>query len=246
MDRTIYTAMAGAKGAMSQLAATSHNLANVQTPGFRAVLAQYRAVDVTGAYADARVSMVDSTPGAQFQSGPFVATDRPLDVTLREQGMFSLLTPWGETVQTRDGRFSLNEEGVLTGARGWPVLGLAGPIQIGKLTHDVRIQADGSVWGTPEGQTQAQWLGQLKLVSPPSMHEFQRRPDGTFSTPQALEHDPQIRLMPGGHEQSNVMPTETMVQMIENSRLFDLNLQLIKSADQNSKSADSLLTLTRN
>ena len=35
IDRIAYTAMTGAKHTMGQLANTSHNIANVHTPGFR-------------------------------------------------------------------------------------------------------------------------------------------------------------------------------------------------------------------
>ena len=46
MDRLIYTAMTGAKGTMDQQAAVAHNLANVNSTGFRAELHRLRAVDV--------------------------------------------------------------------------------------------------------------------------------------------------------------------------------------------------------
>ena len=48
IDRFVFTAMTGAKSAMGQLATTSHNMANLQTPGFREMLSSFRAVPVTG------------------------------------------------------------------------------------------------------------------------------------------------------------------------------------------------------
>jgi flagellar basal-body rod protein FlgF len=49
----------------------------------------------------------------------------------------------------------------------------------------------------------------------------------------------------GAFEMSNNNPTLAMVQMIDQSRMFDLNSRSITFADQNARSATSLLSLTR-
>ena len=46
MDRSIYTAMSGAKALMQRQETLTNNLANVSTNGFRADLAAFRAVPV--------------------------------------------------------------------------------------------------------------------------------------------------------------------------------------------------------
>ena len=63
IDRFAFTAMTGAKHAMGQLATTTHNMANLQTPGFREMLSMFRAVPVDGASADSRYHQEDVNGG---------------------------------------------------------------------------------------------------------------------------------------------------------------------------------------
>ena len=90
IDRFVFTAMTGAKSAMGQLATTSHNMANLQTPGFREMLSSFRAVPVTGASSDSRAFVVDSTPGADWTPGAVSATGNPLDAAIQDEGLFAV------------------------------------------------------------------------------------------------------------------------------------------------------------
>jgi flagellar basal-body rod protein FlgF len=54
-----------------------------------------------------------------------------------------------------------------------------------------------------------------------------------------------VRVAQGAFEMSNVNPTLAMVQMIDQSRLFDLNFRAVQTADQNARAATSLLSLSR-
>ena len=74
IDRFAFTAMTGAKHAIGQLATTTHNMANLQTPGFREMLSMFRAVPVDGSSADSRAFVVDSTPGADWTPGSVTPT----------------------------------------------------------------------------------------------------------------------------------------------------------------------------
>jgi len=49
----------------------------------------------------------------------------------------------------------------------------------------------------------------------------------------------------GSTESSNVSVSDAMVQMISQSRLFDLSMQLVRNADQNARSANQLITSAR-
>jgi flagellar basal-body rod protein FlgF len=69
MDKLIYTAMTGASHTLSQQAAVSQNLANTNTPGFRAAINTFRAVPLAGEGLATRTFVVDSTAGADFAQG---------------------------------------------------------------------------------------------------------------------------------------------------------------------------------
>ncbi len=94
MDRILYTAMSGAKQSMDQQSVVSHNLANVDTAGFRAQLHAMRAVPVQGeATLATRTSVAASTPGSDFSQGPVMRTGRELDVALEGDAWLAVQTP---------------------------------------------------------------------------------------------------------------------------------------------------------
>jgi len=70
--------------------------------------------------------------------------------------------------------------------------------------------------------------------------------DGFYDIPgEQAPPDGSVRVAQGAFEMSNVNPTLAMVQMIDQSRLFDLNFRAVKTADQNARAATSLLSLSR-
>lgn len=245
MDRFIYTAMTGAKHTMGQLGNTAHNLANVQTPGFREMLSSFRAVPVDGVSADSRAFVVDSTPGSDFTPGAVNVTGNPLDVSIKGPGFFAVRRADGSEVYTRAGNFSLDDQGFLRGPKGSWVQGLEGDILIEPGSSDLLISADGQVQVTLPGDLAATVVGQLKLVDPP-VHSLVRDPDGFYRAgDEPLPASTETRVLQGSLEASNVNVAQAMVQMIQQNRLFDLNVRLIQVADQNAKTAGTLMSLSR-
>ena len=82
MDKLIYTAMSGASHTLQQQAAVSQNLANTNTPGFRAQINSFRAVPLVGEGLPTRTFVVDSNAGADFTEGVMEPTGRALDIAV--------------------------------------------------------------------------------------------------------------------------------------------------------------------
>ena len=82
MDKLIYTAMTGASHTLLQQAAVAQNLANTNTPGFRAAINTFRAVPLVGEGLPTRAFVVDSVAGADFSSGVLEPTGRSLDMAI--------------------------------------------------------------------------------------------------------------------------------------------------------------------
>lgn len=245
IDRFAFTAMTGAKHAMGQLATTTHNMANLQTPGFREMLSMFRAVPVDGASADSRAFVVDSTPGADWAHGSVTPTSNPLDVAIQDQGLFAVIDADGQEAYTRAGKFQLNAQGVLVTTAGHKVLDDQGRlIQFPLGSKDIQIQANGSIWVTLEGQLTETAVARLKLVNP-KLHDLERQPNGLFTSMEELESSDDVQVLQGSIEGSNVNAAQAMVQMIAQNRLFDLNIRLVQAAEQNSKSAGTLMSLSR-
>jgi flagellar basal-body rod protein FlgF len=245
IDRFAFTAMTGAKHAMGQLATTTHNMANLQTPGFREMLSMFRAVPVDGASADSRAFVVDSTPGADWTPGSVSPTGNPLDVAIQDKGLFVVRRGDGQEAYTRSGKFHLDAQGFLVTTAGLNVLDEQGSeIQIPEDSQDIQILPNGTVRVTLPGQMFDTTVARLKLVNP-MPHTLERLSDGLFGSTEELEASDDVNVLQGSIEGSNVNAAQAMVQMIAQNRLFDLNIRLIQAAEQNSKTAGTLMSLSR-
>ena len=251
INRYAYTSMTGATAATQQLAVTSNNLANGLTPGFREVISAFRAVPLkgdgepfTGNGADTRVFTVETTPGSNFTGGQIQTTSNPLDVAIKGDGFFAVRRPDGKEAYTRAGKFMVNDQGILSVGKEIPVVGEGGSITI-PTGSTLQIAEDGSVYTQMPGTQYLNQVGKLKLVNP-NTNNLVRGEDGLFDLPgEQAAADQRVKVVQGAYELSNVNPTMAMVQMITQNRLFDLNTRSITLADQNSRSATTLLSLSR-
>ena len=251
INRYAYTSMTGATAATQQLAVTSNNLANSLTPGFREVISAFRAVPLkgdgepfAGNGADTRVFSVESTPGSNFSGGQIQTTSNPLDAAIKGDGFFVVRRPDGKEAYTRAGKLMVNDQGVLSIGKDIPVVGEGGSINI-PTGSTMQIAEDGAIYTQVPGTQYLNQVGKLKLVNP-NANNLVRADDGLFDLPgEQAASDPRVKVVQGAYELSNVNPTMAMVQMISQSRLFDLNSRSISSADQNARSATTLLSLSR-
>ncbi|MBG6241898.1 MAG: flagellar basal body rod protein FlgF [Candidatus Symbiopectobacterium sp. Dall1.0] len=250
MDHAIYTAMGGASQSLEKQAITTNNLANASTPGFKAQLAALRAVPINGPTLQTRTLVVASTPGADMSEGVMDYTGRSMDIALPKESWLAVQTANGEAY-TRNGNMEINADGQLT-IQGSVVVGDGGPIEI-PPNAQISISADGTISSLNAGDapnTIAQ-LGRLKLVKATGQ-EVTRSDDGLFRLTQAaqqqrgnvLQNDPTVRIMPGVLEGSNVDSVGALVDMIANSRRFDMQMKVISSADTNAQSANQLLAIS--
>jgi flagellar basal-body rod protein FlgF len=139
----------------------------------------------------------------------------------------------------------MDAQGFLVTSSGLNVLNEQGQsIQIPVGSQDVVIQPNGTITATLPGQKFETPITRLKLVNP-APHTLERQADGLFTSTEDLESLDDIRLVPGSLEGSNVSAAQAMVQMIAQNRLFDLNIRLVQVAEQNSKSAGALMSLSR-
>ncbi|MDI5987314.1 flagellar basal body rod protein FlgF [Halomonas sp. M4R5S39] len=249
MDRILYTAMSGAKQSMDQQSVVSHNLANVDTAGFRAQLHAMRAVPVQGEAALAtRTSVAASTPGSDFSQGPVMRTGRELDVALEGNAWLAVQTPDGGEAYTRRGDLQVDGDGLVT-LVGRPVMGEGGPIIV-PLGSRVSVGADGtlSAIGPGEDPDALVDVGRLKLVTPDAA--LRRGEDGLFRPapgPEgevaALPADETARVASGALEGSNVGAIEAMVAMIDVARRYEMQMKVIGTADENAQRANNLLSI---
>ncbi|MBI2382556.1 MAG: flagellar basal body rod protein FlgF [Gammaproteobacteria bacterium] len=243
MDRALYVAMTGAMQTLRAQTANSHNLANAATAGFRAELASSQAVAVDGPTLPTRVNAVLETAGWDASPGSAVSTGRELDVALRGNNWLAVQAPDGTEAYTRAGDLQITPLGQLVTGSGHAVLGAGGPVTLPPHTQ-ITIGEDGTISIQPQGtgpETLAQ-VGRLRVVEV-QPQQLLRRPDGLMTLAPGGEARPVAgpSLMTGTLESSNVNAADALVTMIQLSRQFEMQVKVMKTAEQNAQASTQLL-----
>ena len=245
MDRLIYTAMTGARHAFLQQAGVANNLANVSTIGYRAAEHRFRAVPVQGEGLPTRVFTVDASVGDNFEQGPLMTTGRPLDVAIKGAGWIAVEAPDGTEAYTRAGNLKIDANGMLQTTEGLSVLSEGGPIAV-PPDNNIAIGADGTVSAIPRFgiPNNVNLLGRIKLVNPPE-NDLARGNDGLFRTKSGnpLTQDEAVKLSPETLEGSNVNVVESMVDLINIARQFEMHIKMLQTADANANKASQVISI---
>ena len=245
MDEMIYIAMTGAKQTEYAQAINSNNLANVSTTGFRADLHAFSSLPIEGPGVDARVNAIVDSYGTDFSNGPITHTGRDLDIAIQGHGFIAVQAPDGAEAYTRRGDLRESPGGLLTTGAGHLVMGDGGPVAI-PPSDKVTIGRDGTISMQPQGQgpeTISQ-IDRVKLVNPDPASLF-KGADGLFRLQDGgvAEADANATLISGSLEQSNVNVAKTLVNMIELARQYEMQVNVIKTSEENADSAAQIMRL---
>lgn len=248
MDRLIYTAMSGARQFMEQQATVAHNLANVNTTGFKAQFDTFKAVPVGDSEKSLVTQVISETVGSDFTKGNVQQTGRVLDVAIEGDGWLTVQNSQGVEALTRSGNLKIADNGLLQTASGLTVVGEHGPINISG-DNQIIIDKDGVVsFVTPPGgsiQTQT-IIDRLKLVKVDDQLLI-RGGDGLFYNKQAAEYvgsDQDVKVLSGFLESSNVNVVDGMVRMLNMSKQYDMQMEMIKTANTNDSRCGQIMSLS--
>jgi flagellar basal-body rod protein FlgF len=230
---------------MARQATTANNLANLNTAGFRAEMASTRALWVQGDGLPTRAVASEEVIAANMKPGTISETGRGLDIAVAGDGMIAVQGPNGDEAYTRRGDLHRADTGLLTTGDGHPVMGDYGPITI-PPADSLRIDDSGTIWIVPPGgdPSAPQPLDHIKIGSPVGSR-VSKSLDGLFRVEGGgiLPADPTAKVLAGHLEGSNVDPTRALVEMIEASRAWDMQLKLIATAREIDGSAADLMRL---
>ncbi len=261
MLRALYTAASGMQAQQLDIDTIAHNLANINTTGFKLRRAQfqdllYQNIRQAGA---ANTATTDFPVGLQvglgtrpvatemiFSQGDFATTNNPLDIVIQGQGFFQIRQVNGQIAYTRNGSFHLNRDGNLVTADGDP---LDPQITIPQDQLAITIGSDGTVSVLQAGQTQPQQVGKIEIASFQNPAGLENIGKNLFLATQA-SGDPVPgtpgenglgTLLSGYTEQSNVSVVEEMVHMIVSQRAYEANSKVIRSADEMLTEANNVI-----
>ncbi len=247
MDRLIYTSLSAMRGSMARQTAIANNLANAQTPGFRADMANAQSLWLDGSGFDARAMASEEVLGADMKAGTVTATGRDLDIAMQGDALLVVQATNGEEAYTRRGDLQVSPSGLLTTGDGHPVQGGQGPVTI-PPADAISIDQQGRVWIVPQGgdPENPQEVDRLRLATPAGS-EVAKGLDGLFRVKGGgiLPDDPEARLLTRSIEGSNVTATTALVEMIEASRSWDTQLKMIGDVRDMDSATANLMQLPR-
>ncbi|TJW11635.1 MAG: flagellar basal-body rod protein FlgF [Mesorhizobium sp.] len=237
MQDSLYVALSSQIALERRLDTIADNVANASTVGFRATGVKFE--DVVSGSGSKSVSFASS--GNTYLSGAHGAmteTGNPFDFAIQGDAWFAIDTPVG-TVMTRDGRFSMNENGELMSIEGHPVLDAGGaPIQLDPRNGPPKAGADGSL---RQGD---QLVGAIGLYNFDPGQNFVRYGNSGIvpaRTPDPVTDRSDLSVAQGFLEESNVNPVLEMTRLIMVQRAFENTAALMRRTA--SSTDDAIKTL---
>jgi flagellar basal-body rod protein FlgF len=225
MDAAMYKALSGAMVQMRRLDATSQDLANANTAGYKADRLAFSEVLAGGLPPEDRpggwVAVGDQR--TLSTQGGILATGNPFNLALEGDGMFVVQTARGERY-TRNGSFTLSPDGTVITSEGAALLGEAGPLRV--TGQKIEVAADGTV------QSEQGEIGRIRLVRFARGDQALKEGANQFRA-EATNVQPAVgaRVIQGSLEQSNVSPVEGMVSLISINRQFEAYQRAMKLMD---------------
>ena len=227
MQDSLYVALSSQIALERRLDTIADNVANASTIGFRATGVKFE--DVVSGTGPKSVSFASS--GKTYLSGAHGAlteTGNPFDFAVQGDAWFAIDTPAG-TVMTRDGRFSMNENGELMSIEGYPVLdGGGAPIQLDPRNGPPKAGADGSL------RQNDQLVGAIGLYNFDPGENFVRYGNSGVvpaRTPEPVTDRSDVGIAQGFLEESNVNPVLEMTRLIMVQRAFENTAALMRQTD---------------
>ncbi len=258
MDRMVQTALNSLKMIMENQSATAHNLANVNTPGFK----QDIAIDFSSIYLDTgngiepRIISTRNTGGFSIDQGQMESTSNPMDISIKNKGYFVIQPKSGDIALSRRGDLQIGENGELLDGAGNAMLneGLE-PIVIPPYTS-ITFSSEGQIYIKPIGgdQNAPPLLVALLANSVPDdelklkksldgqIRAFTLNAEGEDEKAEIIPNQ-QAKILSGFLEKSNVNVVEEMVNNLDQQRKFEMHTKFIEMADELDRAGASMMRL---
>lgn len=240
----LYLSAQGADAAAFSQAVWANNLANAQTTGFKRDIPVFRAhapFDVENQEPPAAPDTIDDQTGGlsvegtvtDFQQGSLQTTGNQLDVAITGMRPAFLEVAEGSSRWlTRNGKLTLTPDNILVQAdTGFPVLSVDGePVALPDGTSRVEIGPDGLVT-TVNGNNDRIAAGQLSLVEPTNPELLLKEGQHLYANLGKVQPAAGAELKQGMIEEADVNPVAGTLNLIQSSRGFEMNMNLVRLQD---------------
>jgi flagellar basal-body rod protein FlgG len=235
----LYSAAAGMQAQTQRMDTVANDLANVNTNGYKRERVAFRDLlyvrDASG-NVQSGAGAAATTIGRGFTQGAIRETGNPLDLAIENGGFLQVRRADGTTALTRDGALRLDARGRITTQQG-DLLQPAVTLPPGTKESDVQIGSDGTI---SVGNRQ---VGRIQLMTVRSPQGLQSAGDNLFratAASGAATALPGGRLTQGAVEASNVDVADTMTEMMDAQRSFQLASKAVQMQDQLLQIANSV------
>ena len=218
------------------------NIANSNTPGFKAERVQFsdwlspqHAADAPRG--DRSVAYTqDRATWREQRAGTLMHTANPFDLAITSDGFFTVSTPNGPRL-TRDGRFGMLPSGTLADDAGNAVLDTNGrPIVLATTDTWIAVAGDGTL-SNENGQ-----LAKIGVVRPTDPMQLTAEGNTLFRSGSPTAPVTAPAMVQGAIEDANVQPVLEMTRMMDGLRQFQFVSQFIQAENDRQQSAiDKLL-----
>jgi flagellar basal-body rod protein FlgF len=248
MDRFIHTALNSINMVKDNSFIRSNNLANNSVPGYRSdyhlKTAGTAFLETMDSHVTRGLAIKNNTNNFDASSGTLNETGNEMDVSIRGDGYFITEAATGNAL-TRRGDFSTNLDGELINGSNATILDSnLQPIVIPPYrsidftqTGQIVIEPLNSEPGTREV------VASLGLTLPTA--PLKKFPDGEirYSDGSPIVANQDATVVNKYLEMSNVNLMEELVTSIEDQRVFEINLKLVKTAEDIDRGGSSLIRM---
>jgi flagellar basal-body rod protein FlgF len=228
MDNVSYVSLSAEVSLRRSLDVVANNIANMNTVGFKADRMIFAEVvnKTAGDKSTAPTSFVqDKHTWTDFSAGPLRETGSNLNVAIIGDGFLGVDTPNG-VQYTRDGRFLINNEGLLVNLDGNPVLNMdGGQIQLPAGSNDVTINKNGVL------SNNNAVVARLGIFSSDNPQAMQKVGSVGFTSNADLEPIQNAQIISGMVEDSNINSISEMTRMISITRAYEQANNFSETAD---------------
>ncbi|QHM90204.2 MULTISPECIES: flagellar basal-body rod protein FlgG [Acetobacter] len=251
--RSLDIAATGMQAQTNNVETISHNIANMTTTGFKRRRTEFQDLMYQNIR---RVGTMSSDTGYRVPAGAQIGlgvrtaaiyrineqgtleqTNNDLDLAIEGRGYFRILLPSGEYAYTRDGSFSLSQDGTIVTADGYP---LTPNISLPNNAENITIDQTGQVQYTVSGETTSQVAGQIQITTFQNENGLAAMGQNLF-TETTSSGDPIVgtpestgfgTIRQGFLEESAVNAVTEITDLITAQRAYEMNSKAITASDE--------------
>lgn len=234
MENTTYIALSKQMTLAQEMNKIAHNMANLNTTGFKSqhLILTEQDMKAKDRDADTLKMVMDYGDYRDMAPGPLNQTGASLDFALEGDGFFAVQNKDnGQTYYTRSGNFSLNAQNEIVMPTGHKILSGGAPIVVPEGISHIEVTKQGVI-STEQGE-----IGKFDVVSFDNDELLQEFGSNLFATNQPAIPATDTSVNQGMLEQSNVQAIVEMTRMIDVSRQYQITQRMIQTEHERMETA---------